>query len=1210
MASNALSCEAKLNDNGVVSGAKQMRQSLQDCAEAAGGLDAKSASLAVTLGNLASQAISGVLSKGQQLAQDVIEIGSGFETSMSKVSALSGAAGDDLAALEGKARELGASTTFSAAQAADALGYMALAGWDTQEMLDGVGGALTLAQAGEMDLAAASDLVTDYLSAFNMTADETARMVDVLAYAQANANTTVEGLGAAFKNCAANANAAGMDVETTSAAISMMANQGLKGQEAGTALNAVMRDMTARMKDGAIAIGDASVAVMDADGNYRDFVDILANVQAATDGMGEAEKAAALQSTFTADSIKGLNLMLNAGADEMNSFRSELYGCAGAAEETAATMTDNLGGDLAAMQSAFEELAIKVYQGLQEPLRDGVQLITSTVIPGIEALLQNLDKVAPALAGVGAGFLVLTKGRKALDLLKSAQEGLTKALDTSAVSHTRLTVKQTANGTMLTKFNTLTKQATILQNQSAAAIKLHTAAVKASEVAMKLGTVAARAMGTALKTIAPIAAMTALVEVASAIGGAMAEAAEHEAMMQKATKGVTDAMGNFDDAASQASTSLDDASSSADNLSESYAGNARSVQECLEATADLADKMSETWAEYGTNAGLVDAYAQTISGLAGKESLTADEQAKLQTAVEAFNELTGESVGIVNAQTGELNKSADAILKTAAAYKEQAKAEAARELMKENAREILQNEMALAAAKEKLAGAQEALNSATAEGDYNCTGLAQAVADAQAEVNNLTAAIDSQNEAQDQIIGTISQSKGSFDTLAGALESCGLSMDSFSGASTEQLAALQAGFDGSLASIVSTCATQGLQIPSALAESIRANMGLPEGAQQALFDAMLLKATGGDVEAAMRVLGHDIDQGLVDGITGDAEMPAEAIGYLSDDVIARAKEHFDSHSPSLVMQQLGYDIDAGLAGGISGNAEGPAGAMAALGATALAAIQGLPGQTIGTGSSAGFGLASGLSGAVGLVSGAAASLSASAMSGVQVSEGSFAQAGQTAVDGFGDAIGKADMYDKARALGVTAEKGLGSIRGNEAGKQFAQGYGLGIEGESSYVYQKAYALAQQAERGVKDGQRSASPSKVARGLGGDYGQGYGLGIEGEQDYVKGAGASLASSAAEGTSSVSWPTLGLDWASTAGRYNSLAMLGLSEGSTLPIPEAPEEAAASDEVLREILEEVRALHKDLPRILAACLKVTLVIGEREFGRLVHDAEGWYW
>lgn len=318
------------------------------------------------------------------LASNVVEVGQEFSSSMSNVSALSGATGEDLAQLESLAREMGATTTFSASQAADALGYMALAGWDTTEMTAGLAPVLQLAQAGSMDLAAASDLCTDYLSAFSMGADETQRMVDVLAYAQGNANTTTEGLGMAFKNCAANCNAAGMDVETTTAAISMLANQGLKGSEAGTALTAVMRDMTAKMEDGAIMIGDTSVAVMDANGNYRDFADILADVEAATDGMGEAERASALMTTFTADSIKGLNLMLNAGSEELVNFREELYNSAGAAETMANTMTDNLEGDVKAMQSAFEEFCLKLYDNFEEPMRDAVQFITSDVVPALE----------------------------------------------------------------------------------------------------------------------------------------------------------------------------------------------------------------------------------------------------------------------------------------------------------------------------------------------------------------------------------------------------------------------------------------------------------------------------------------------------------------------------------------------------------------------------------------------------------------------------------------------------------------------------------------------------------------------------------------------------------------------------------------------------------------------------------------------------------
>lgn len=425
---NQIALKVTLDDKGAVKGVEKITKSVEGLKKADAGLDWKGTEaggkaaresnegytvLKGTLANLASTAVTAAVGGIKQAASAVVEIGSAFETSMSKVSALSGATGDDLAALESKARELGSTTTFSASQAADALGYMALAGWDTQAMLAGVGPVLSLAQAGELDLAAASDLVTDYLSAFNMTAEDTGRMVDVLAYAQAHANTTVDGLGQAFKNCAANCNAAGMDVETTSAAIAMMANQGLKGSEAGTALNAVMRDMTSRMEDGAIKIGDATVAVMDAEGNYRDFADILADVEAATDGMGDAEKAAALQSTFTADSIKGLNLMLNAGAGELSSFRDDLYGCAGAAEDAAKAMTDNLQGDLAGMGSAFEELALKIYDGVQEPLRGAVQFVTGSVVPALTFLVEHVDYVAVALGGVAAAVAAMNFGKVA-----------------------------------------------------------------------------------------------------------------------------------------------------------------------------------------------------------------------------------------------------------------------------------------------------------------------------------------------------------------------------------------------------------------------------------------------------------------------------------------------------------------------------------------------------------------------------------------------------------------------------------------------------------------------------------------------------------------------------------------------------------------------------------------------------------------------------
>ena len=354
--------------------------------------------------NFAADALMVAAQKAKELGRDMVDLGMNFETSLSKVQALSGATSDEMQALESKARDLGASTTFTASQVADAFGYMALAGWDTQQSIEGIPGVLALAQAGSMDLAAASDLLTDYLSAFSLQASDASMMADVLAYAQGHANTNTEQLGAAFKNCAANCNAAGMDVQTTTAFISELSNQGLKGSEAGTALNAVMRDMTARMKDGAIAIGDASVQVMDASGNYRDMADIVADVESATAGMGAAEKASALQATFTADSIKGLNLILNAGSDELYSFRDQLYQSGDAAQDMANIMTDNLGGDLSEMGSAFEEVGLKVYDRFQQPLRDAVQFITGSVVPGITWLVENFDSIAPVLAVAAAAI--------------------------------------------------------------------------------------------------------------------------------------------------------------------------------------------------------------------------------------------------------------------------------------------------------------------------------------------------------------------------------------------------------------------------------------------------------------------------------------------------------------------------------------------------------------------------------------------------------------------------------------------------------------------------------------------------------------------------------------------------------------------------------------------------------------------------------------
>lgn len=363
-----------------------------------------------TLANLAADAIMRAVDGIKNLVGNVIELGQNFTSTMSEVSAISGATGEDFEKLEACAREYGATTVFSASNAADALKYMSLAGWDADQSTSALGGVLNLAAASGMELGAASDMVTDYLSAFAMEAGDAAYFADLLSYAQSHSNTTAEALGEAYKNCAANLNAAGQDVETVTSLLEGMANQGYKGSEAGTAMAAIMRDITNGMKDGAIKIGETSVAVMDAQGNFRDLTDILTEVEAATNGMGDAERAVALSSTFTADSTKGLNLILNEGMDNIAGYEEELRGASGSAEEMANIMNDNLSGDVAAMNSAFEELGLKIYDALESKLRAGVQFITNGVIPAIEWLGGHIPEVTIAVSGLGAVIAAMNWG--------------------------------------------------------------------------------------------------------------------------------------------------------------------------------------------------------------------------------------------------------------------------------------------------------------------------------------------------------------------------------------------------------------------------------------------------------------------------------------------------------------------------------------------------------------------------------------------------------------------------------------------------------------------------------------------------------------------------------------------------------------------------------------------------------------------------------
>lgn len=396
------------------------------------------------LADIVANVISSAVSKMKELVANTIEVGANFESSMANVQAISGATDDDLKLLTDTAKKFGSTTKFSASESADALGYMALAGWDAKTSASALGGVLNLASASGMDLAQASDMVTDYLSAFGLEADKSAYFADILAYAQGNANTTAEGLGEAYKNCSANLASAGQDIETTTALLSMMANQGLKGSEAGTALNAVVRDMTSKMKDGKIAIGDTMIAVQDSQGNFRDLSDILKEVEQATDGMGTAQKASALQSTFTADSIKGLNLILNAGVDEANKFEDALRNSTGTAENMASIMNDNLNGDLTALNSQIEGVQIALYEKFEPALRAGVDAL-SGLTSGVQWLIDHGSEVSAVITGIATAVGTYVAYTTAMKVMEEGWTALTIVTKAQTIAQTALNAVMSAN---------------------------------------------------------------------------------------------------------------------------------------------------------------------------------------------------------------------------------------------------------------------------------------------------------------------------------------------------------------------------------------------------------------------------------------------------------------------------------------------------------------------------------------------------------------------------------------------------------------------------------------------------------------------------------------------------------------------------------------------------------------------------------------------
>lgn len=280
------------------------------------------------------------------LGTAAVKTAADFDSAMSQVAAVSGATGADLEALRDKVREMGSKTKFSASEAAEAMNYMAMAGWKTSDMLSGIEGIMNLAAASGEDLATTSDIVTDALTAFGLSAADSGHFADILAAASSNANTNVSMMGETFKYCAPIAGALGFSAEDTAEAIGLMANAGIKSSQAGTSLRTVMNSLAGEVKICGAGIGEVTVATSNADGSMRDLSDILADCRVAFAGLSESEKAAAAETLVGKNAMSGFLALMNAAPADIEKLSGAIADCDGTAAGMAETMQDNLGGSL------------------------------------------------------------------------------------------------------------------------------------------------------------------------------------------------------------------------------------------------------------------------------------------------------------------------------------------------------------------------------------------------------------------------------------------------------------------------------------------------------------------------------------------------------------------------------------------------------------------------------------------------------------------------------------------------------------------------------------------------------------------------------------------------------------------------------------------------------------------------------------------------
>lgn len=580
--------------------------------------------------NLYSSAIQSAVGKLasslQSAARYCYDVGSSFEAGMSQVAAISGATSSELEQLTEKAKELGASTKFTATQVTEAMNYMAMAGWDAEQMLSGIDGVMNLAAASGGDLAQVSDIVTDAITAFGLKAEDVGHFADVLAAASANANTNVAMMGETFQYCAPIAGALGFSIEDVSEAIGLMANSGVKSSMAGTALRTLFTKLSDDIKITGQNLGEVTIQTSNADGTMRSLTDILTDMRTAFSQLTQSEKSSAAESIAGKYAMTGLLTLMNAGAGDVDKLRGAIENCDGATADMAETMQNNGKGAITILQSAVEGLGIAVYDKFSDKIKNSVNGLTD-VVSDLTERIENgeLDEVIERVAnaiGNAADQLVEFSANS----LPGFIEGLANAI--SFLVEYRNVIAGVV-GAMVSFKAAMAIGKTI--TGVTAAIKGVTTAGKAAETATQALT-AAQATNNAVAAANPYVAIAAAI--AALVGGLITLIAT--------TDQATDTMADLRDKTDELNRTAQDSKKAADDLDalvEEYKELKNSTDDTEQAKQrlkEIQDTLIDTYdVEYG-KLDLVNGKYEEQLGLINDIADKKDEDAR-RDAVAAYN---------------------------------------------------------------------------------------------------------------------------------------------------------------------------------------------------------------------------------------------------------------------------------------------------------------------------------------------------------------------------------------------------------------------------------------------------------------------------------------------------------------------------------------------------------------------------------------------